>query len=55
MISFIFSLFCIHRWKRLSRVRCAKLYFDGSVAREYSVVVEECERCGKTRQIRLGP
>lgn len=50
--SFIRSLFCLHKWKRLAE-RTVIETFCGREDGRYTVLTEECEKCGKIRQINL--
>ena len=50
--SFIRSLFCLHKWKRLAERTVIETFFGREDGR-YDVLTEECEKCGKIRQINL--
>ena len=45
-------LFCLHKWKRLAE-RTVIETFCGREDGRYDVLTEECEKCGKIRQINL--
>lgn len=50
--SLIRSLFCLHKWKRLAARDVIETVF-GEDAGRYTLITEECEKCGKIRQINL--
>lgn len=51
--SFIRSLFCLHKWKRLAKTFVRETGFNGEQWGYYTLLTEECEKCGKIRQINL--
>ena len=50
--SFIRSLFCLHKWKRLAARDVMETVFGEAIGR-YTLLTEECEKCGKIRHINL--
>lgn len=51
--NFIRSLFCLHKWKRLAETFVRETGFNGEQWGYYTLLTEECEKCGKIRQINL--
>ncbi len=44
------NLFCRHKWKEKERYQVTREYLDGRSIPDCSLIIQECEKCGKLKK-----